>query len=63
MLIVKVKPSSIEGSLKLLKRKFRETGTVDELRERQQFTKKSEKKRLQIQKAKYNQNKKREEDE
>ena len=57
MLIVKVK-SSIEGSLKLLKRKFRETGIVDELRERQQFTKKSKKKRLQIQKAKYNQIKK-----
>jgi len=63
MLIIKVKSSSIEGSLKALKRKFKESGVVNELRERQQFTKKSKKKRLQKQKAIYNQIKKREEDE
>ena len=63
MLRVKVDSSSIEKSLKIFKRKYKESGVVDELRERQQFTKKSTKKRQQKQKAIYNQNKKREEDE
>ena len=63
MLRVKVDSSSIEKSLKIFKRKFKESGVVNELRERQQFTKKSTKKRQQKQKAIYNQIKKREEDE
>jgi len=63
MLRVKVDSSSIEKSLKIFKRKYKESGIVDELRERQQFTKNSTKKRQQKQKAIYNQNKKREEDE
>lgn len=63
MLRVKVDSSSIEKSLKIFKRKFKESGVVNELRERQQFTKKSTKKRIQKQKAIYNNNKKRQEDE
>jgi small subunit ribosomal protein S21 len=63
MLRVKVDSSSIEKSLKIFKRKYKESGVVNELRERQQFTKKSTKKRQQKQKAIYNQIKKREEDE
>ena len=38
MLRVKVDSSSIEKSLKIFKRKFKESGVVNELRERQQFT-------------------------
>ena len=63
MLIVKVDSDSIEKSLKIFKRKFKDSGVVNELRERQQFIKKSTKKKLQKQKAIYNQIKKREEDE
>ena len=63
MLRVKVDSSSIEKSLKIFKRKYKESGVIDELRERQQFTKNSTKKREQKQKAIYNQIKKREEDE
>lgn len=63
MLRVKVDSSSIEKSLKIFKRRFKESGVVNELRERQQFTKKSTKKRIKKQKAIYNNNKKRQEDE
>jgi len=63
MLRVKVDSSSIEKSLKIFKRKFKDSGIVNELRERQQYTKKSTQKRQQKQKAIYNQIKKREEDE
>ena len=63
MLRVKVNQASIEKSLKIFKKKFKDSGVVNELRERQQYTKKSTKKRQQKQKAIYNQIKKREEDE
>jgi small subunit ribosomal protein S21 len=54
MLVVPVK-GNIERSLKSLKRKFSETGVVKELREREQFTKKSKKRREEIKKAIYKQ--------
>ena len=54
MLIVKLnKKTSIEKALKQLKSKVIRTKQMRELRERKQFTKPSEKRRLQIQKAKY----------
>lgn len=54
MLIVKVKEGeSIEKALKHFKRKFNLTGVVKELREREQFTKPSSKRREIVKKAKY----------
>ena len=54
MLIIKVKEGeSIERALKRYKRKHRNVKVVNEIRERKQFTKKSVKRREQIQKAEY----------
>jgi small subunit ribosomal protein S21 len=54
MLIVKLnKKTSIEKALKQLKSKVIKTKQMRELRERKQFTKPSQKRRLQMQKAKY----------
>lgn len=53
MIIVKVKNGKIDRALKEFKLKCRNTKLVDELRERQQFTKPSEKRRKQKLKAKY----------
>ena len=54
MLIVKIrKNEKINQALKRFKRKFRDTGVVKEIRKRQQFTKPSEVKRKQKQKAVY----------
>ena len=54
MLIVKVKEGEkIERALKRLKRKYRDTKVLQDLRERKQFTKKSVEKRRQKQKAEY----------
>ena len=54
MLIVKLnKKTSIEKALKQLKSKVIKTKQMREIRDRKYFTKPSEKKRLQIQKAKY----------
>ena len=54
MLIIPVKDGeNIDRALKRFKRKFDRTGTMRQLRERQQFTKPSVKRRSQIQKAKY----------
>ena len=54
MLIVKVKKGqNVDRALKLFKRKFKNSGVLKELRERQQFTKKSRKKRLIKDKAIY----------
>jgi small subunit ribosomal protein S21 len=54
MLIVKIrKNENINQALKRFKRKFRDTGVVKEIRKRQQFTKPSEVKRKQKQKAVY----------
>ena len=57
MLIVKLnKKTNIEKALKQLKSKVIRTKQLRKLRERKQFTKPSEKKRLQMQKAIYIQN-------
>lgn len=54
MLIVKLnKKTSIEKALKQLKSKVIRTKQMREIRERKQFTKPSQKRRLQMQKAKY----------
>ena len=51
MLIVKIKKQGIDRALKLFKRKFKNSGVLKELRERQKFTKKSRKRRLMRDKA------------
>ncbi len=54
MLIIPVKEGeNIDRALKRFKRKFDKTGTMRELRRRQQFTKPSVERRSQIQKAEY----------
>ena len=54
MLIVKLKEGeNIERALKRFKRKFNQTQMTKQLREREQFTKPSIKRRQQILKAKY----------
>lgn len=54
MLIIPVKDGeNIDRALKRFKRKFDRTGTMRQLRARQQFTKPSVKKRAQMQKAQY----------
>lgn len=53
MLIVKVDKSGIDRAIKKLRNKVRNTKQIDSLRERQEFTKPSVKKRLQKQKAQY----------
>lgn len=59
MIIVKVKnPSSIEQALKQYKFKVYKTKQTEQLKDRQEFTKKSVKKRSQIKKAIYIQKKK-----
>ena len=55
MLKVPVIKGNLNKALKIFKKKFKSTGMVKELRERQQFTKKSRKKRLLKDKAIYNQ--------
>ncbi|WP_299529271.1 30S ribosomal protein S21 [Ulvibacterium sp.] len=54
MLIIPVKEGeNIDRALKRFKRKFDKTGTMRQLRKRQQFTKPSVERRQQIQKAQY----------
>jgi len=54
MLIVKVKDGEkIERALKRLKRKYRDTKTLQRLRDNKHFTKPSVAKRRQLQKAAY----------
>ncbi|MBL7471603.1 30S ribosomal protein S21 [Robertkochia sediminum] len=54
MLIIPVKEGeNIDRALKRYKRKFDRTGTMRQLRSRQQFTKPSVEKRKQVQKAEY----------
>ena len=54
MLIIPVKDGeNIDRALKRFKRKFDRTGTMRQLRSRQQFTKPSVKRRAQVQKAQY----------
>ena len=52
MLIVDIKNGNIESALKEYKRKVQKVKQVEELRERKEFTKKSVKKRLQLEEAK-----------
>ncbi len=54
MLIIPIKEGeNIDRALKRFKRKFDKTGTMRQLRKRQQFTKPSVERRQQIQKAQY----------
>ena len=54
MLVVKVKDGEkIERALKRMKRKFRDTKVLQNLRDNQYYTKKSVARRKQIQKASY----------
>lgn len=54
MLIIPVKDGeNIDRALKRFKRKFDRTGTMRQLRKRQQFTKPSVVRRAQVQKAQY----------
>jgi small subunit ribosomal protein S21 len=54
MIIVPVKEGeNIERALKKFKRKFEKTGIIKELRDRQEFTKPSVKRREQIKRAVY----------
>ena len=48
MLIVNIKNGNTESALKEYKRKIQSTKQIEQLRERKQFTKKSVKKRLQL---------------
>jgi len=63
MLIIPVKEGeNIDRALKRFKRKFDRTGTMRQLRKRQQFTKPSVERRQQILKARYIQHLRDEED-
>ena len=55
MLKVPVIKGNLSKALKLFKKKFKKTGVMKELRERQQYTKKSRKKRIIKDKAMYKQ--------
>ncbi|MEK7257548.1 MAG: 30S ribosomal protein S21 [Bacteroidota bacterium] len=61
MLIVEIKNGeSIDQALKRFKRKFQQSQVIQQLRTRKQFTKPSVKRRHEILKAVYKENKKRE---
>jgi small subunit ribosomal protein S21 len=63
MLIVPVKEGeNIERALKKFKKKYERTGTVKQLRKRQQFTKPSVERREEIKKAIYKEQMQREEE-
>ena len=55
MLKIPVVKNNLIKALKLFKRKFKATGVLKELRERQHFTKKSKKKKLSKDKSKLKQ--------
>lgn len=56
MLIINVKENeSLDKALKKFKKKFEKTGVVKELRERQAFTKPSVKRRMEVIRAAYRQ--------
>ncbi len=56
MLIINVKEGeNIERALKRFKRKVRDTKQINNLRDKKQFTKKSVRKRMQMEKAVYKQ--------
>ena len=51
MLIIPVQKQNINRALKMFKRKFKQTGTLRELRERKHYIKKSTKRKLIKEKA------------
>tara|TARA_Y100001937_G_C7018628_1_gene284338 strand:- start:549 stop:737 length:189 start_codon:yes stop_codon:yes gene_type:complete len=55
MLIVEVKKGNVDRALKIMRRKVKLTKQLLNLRNGKHFIKKSERKRLQLQKAKYRQ--------
>ena len=55
MLIIPVVKDNINKALKTFKRKFKQTGTLREVRERKYYTKKSTKRKLIKEKAIYRQ--------
>ena len=55
MLIVEVKKGNVDRALKIMRRKVKLTKQLFKLRDGKHFTKKSQRKRLQLQKAKYRQ--------
>ena len=55
MLIVEVKKGNVDRALKIMRRKVKLTKQLFKLRNGKHFTKKSQKKRLQLQKARYRQ--------
>ena len=55
MLIVEVKKGNVDRALKIMRRKVKLTKQIVKLRQGKHFTKKSERKRLQLQKARYRQ--------
>jgi small subunit ribosomal protein S21 len=57
MIIVKVKGNKIEYALKSYRKKLKDIGVHQELRERKRFKKKSVKKREELNKAVYNRKK------
>ncbi|SHI71489.1 SSU ribosomal protein S21P [Tangfeifania diversioriginum] len=63
MIVIPVKEGeNIERALKRFKRKFEKTGVVKELRDRQKYTKPSERRREELKKAAYIENLQRQED-
>ena len=52
MIIINVKGGNIEGALKEYKRKVQNSKQIEQLRDRQTYTKPSVKKRLQMEEAK-----------
>jgi len=63
MIVIPVKEGeNIERALKRFKRKFEKTGVMKELRERQKYTKPSERRREEIKKAAYIEKLQRQED-
>ena len=55
MLIVEVKKGNVDRALKIMRRKVKLTKQLLKLRQGKHYTKKSERKRLQLQKARYRQ--------
>ena len=55
MLIVEVKKGNVDRALKVMRRKVKLTKQIFKLRDGKNYTKKSQKKRLQLQKARYRQ--------
>jgi len=55
MLIVEVRKGNVDRALKVMRRKVKVTKQLLKLRNGKHFTKKSQRKRLQLQKARYRQ--------